>query len=413
MSRYTALTLTLTLPALLLATAPHAAALELATLLPAGIPGFGTGFGTGFASGRDITITARLQRGLQNRAISLNGITISPGLDATAGYDSAPNGTARASSAFSLAPSLAVADPLAGFGAYAGLQTTAYPATASQNTTSYTIAAGEAAILPQQTLIAAAALLHAQNSGFQLEPSGPGKPATITGTALRAADDITTGMLIISPELSQTSASSTGAARQTSTETAAGLKLQIIPDGILRLIIYGHATHLANSVIAQNASNYTTLIGLADKAEGLWQFRLLAGLTIRQPESGHLTTIPIAEAAADWMPDALTSWEFTAAHEVDDPERIDTSSYTITQAKISIAHEYLRNVILSASLSVTHAAFFATPLVETITQTHTAIAWRLNPALNLTAAYDFNDRQANHLQAANEHIATLSLAWSL
>jgi hypothetical protein len=52
-------------------------------------------------------------------------------------------------------------------------------------------------------------------------------------------------------------------------------------------------------------------------------------------------------------------------------------------------------------------------LIETITQTDAAIAWRLNSTLKFSADYEFNDRQANHLRAANEHVATLSLAWSL
>jgi hypothetical protein len=399
MSRYSALTV----PALLLATAPNAVGLELDTLLPAGIPGFGTA--------PDITVTSRLQRGFQSQAISLNGITISPELDAATGYDSAPNATQGGSPSFTIAPSLALADPLAGFGAFTSLQISAFPTNAAQNSTDYTIAAGEAAILPQNTLIAAAALIHTAQSGFQLEPT-TNKPTSITATALHASDDFATGMLIITPELSQTRAQSTGARHASSTDNAASLKLQIIPDGVVHLIIYSHASTLSNTDTTQNATDYTALIGLSDEAEGLWQFRLAAGLTSRQPKSGHATLIPIAEAAADWMPDNLTSLEFTAAHEIDDPERIDTASYTISQAKLSVAHEYLRNIILTAGVSLTHAAFFAAPLVETITQTHTDIAWRLNPQLKLTAAYEFNDRQANHLQAANEHIATLSLAWS-
>lgn len=401
MSRYACLTV----PAVMLVLMPPAWALELDSLLPAGV--------SGFANFPDVTFISRLQHGDQIQGIEFAGVTVSPSVSVGIGYDSAPNGAAGGSAALNFAPSVLIADKTIGFGAFAGLQTNSYPQNSAQDGSNYTIAIGEKAVLPQNTINFAAALLRSQQTGFALEPTPTPAATSLTGTALRASDDFASGMIILTPELSYIRASSNAAAGQSATETAAGVKLQIIPDGVLHIIAYAHASHLAYSAASQNGWNTTGLIGISDDEEGLWNFRLLGGFTARAPATGAASTLPVIEAAADWMPDDLTSLEFSAAHEIDDPDRIDTASYTITEAKLSIAHEYLRNIILTAGASVTHAAFFATPLIETITQTDAAIAWRLNSTLKFSADYEFNDRQANHLRAANEHVATLSLAWRL
>jgi hypothetical protein len=384
---------------------PPAWAFELDSLLPSGIPGFG--------NFPDMTVTSRLKCCDQTQGIEFAGVTISPSISAGLGYDSAPNGAAGGSAAFNFAPSILIADKTIGLGAFAGLQANSYPQNSVQGGSNYTIGIGEKAVLPQNTFNFAAALLRSQQTGFALEPAPTPAATSLTGTALRASDDFARGMIIITPELSYIRATSNTAAGQSATETAAGARLQIIPDGVLHIIAYVHATHLAYSAAGQNGWDYTGLAGIADDEEGLWNFRLLGGFTARVPATGAAVTLPVIEAAADWLPDDLTSLEFSAAHEIDDPDRIDTASYTITEAKLRITHEYLRNIILTAGASVTHAAFFATPLIETITQTDAAIAWRLNSFLKLSADYEFNDRQANHLRAANEHVATLSLAWSL
>lgn len=379
-------------------------AMELDTLLPSGIPGFSTA--------PALSLMPR-EHAEAAPGIIISGVTIVPEFDAATGYDSAPNASPGGAALFTLAPSLQLADKPSGFGAFAGLQTSLYRQRPHQGSSGYSLAIGQALALPQNTITLAAAHLRNQQTGFALGPATTAAPATITATALRASDIIAAGMTTLTPQLSTITAASSLSPGQTTSETQAGLKLQFIPDGILHLLAYGHATRLAYTQSLQNAWDYTALFGLSDTAAALWDVRLAAGFTTRIPTTGKTTSTPIIEAAADWLPDDLTSINLSLAHEIDDPERIDTASYTITQARCAIAHEYLRNVILTFSASLIHAAFFATPLVETITQTQAGIAWRLNPALKLSANYNFNDRQSNHLRAANEHIATISLAWSL
>ncbi len=77
-----------------------------------------------------------------------------------------------------------------------------------------------------------------------------------------------------------------------------------------------------------------------------------------------------------------------------------------------MAHEYLRNVILNLTLEADHADYLHTPLRETLLSSAFALDWQLNAALAVNAGYSFNDRQANFLRAANEHVVTLGMTWT-
>jgi len=61
---------------------------------------------------------------------------------------------------------------------------------------------------------------------------------------------------------------------------------------------------------------------------------------------------------------------------------------------------------------ISRAAYMWSPLRETLFSTSFALSWRMSPALALQGRYVFNDRQANFLRAANEHVLTLGLDWA-
>ena len=121
---------------------------------------------------------------------------------------------------------------------------------------------------------------------------------------------------------------------------------------------------------------------------------------------------PVLEASLDWMPGDLDSVSLSIAREIDDPEQESANGYTLTGATVSIAHEYLRNVIITASFHAAHAAYFSTPLEETIFNADTAVTWHLNRDIAVAADYQFNDRQANFLSAANENVLTCNVIWT-
>ncbi|MDE8343771.1 MAG: outer membrane beta-barrel protein [Acidocella sp.] len=394
----------LTISAGLTLAAHPARALELDTLLPGGIPGFNTT--------PDVTILTRQHPQYDSLGIRWGSWEINPELSFGAGYDSNPNGIALPSATLSLAPSLLVHNTALGFGAYAAGQSQNYPQSPSQNSNGYTVALGEGLLLPHNTLILALVRLRTQETGFTLASISTLKPAPLTGTEFRASDKFSTGMLTLTPEFIYATAVTAPPASLTATNIGGGLTLTFTPDAITSLVMHLHASNWRFSQPGQNANDDTALIGLSNDAERLWSFRLLAGIAARQPTTGKSQIVPVIEAAADWMPSSLTSLDFTAAHEIEDPERLDAASYTLTESKLSLAHELRRNIIITTAASATQAVYFHNPLTETILSNADTITWRLNRQFKLATAYRFNDRQANHLRAANEHIVTLTLTWA-
>jgi hypothetical protein len=173
-----------------------------------------------------------------------------------------------------------------------------------------------------------------------------------------------------------------------------------------------HATESEYLEPAFSANTYSALAGIADETTDIWNIRLLAGAATRRAVTGSPVTAPVLEASINWMPGDLDSLKLDAAREIDDPDQESAAGYTLSETDISIAHEYLRNVILTASFEFSHAAYFNSPLVESLYNANAAIDWHLNRALGLSAAYAFNDRQANFLKAANQHVFTLGVTWS-
>ncbi len=380
-----------------------AAALQLDSLLPASIPGFNTEPG--------VSILTRLHPEYQNPGIQLGGLAIDPALASSAGYDSSPNGVATTSPFVSLTPSLRVQDTALGLGAYGSWQITNFTQQPSQNNSAYTLAVGEAALLAQNTLIIGLANLRSQQTGFSVTTLNLNRPATITGTQLRARDSFTSGLFTLTPEVTAAQTSYTQGQTLTARQLGGGITMLFTPDAIASLVTSLHATSSRYNIAAENADDVAALIGMADHAENIWNVRLLAGVAARAPSIGKPRLLPIAEAAASWLPDELDSFTLSAAHEIEDPTQLDTASYTRTELQAGWDRELRRNIILTSSASTTKADFFSAPLKETIFTASSALVWHLNRHLKFAAAYQFNDRQANILRAANEHVLTLTLTW--
>jgi len=391
-------------PACLAAATHGAAALELDSLLPSSVPGFGSAPG--------VTILSRLHPDYQSLGINLGTVALSPQLQAGAGYDSAPNGTATGSPFASLTPSLTISDQAAGLGAYvAGTVENEFNEPA-QNTSGYTLALGERARYAADVFSAGLALLRTQETGFALNTFAPGKPVSVTATEIRLSDARDFGIFTITPEFSVDQSRFGGLTAEDSTNYRQGLTLQIGSGAPARFVTFLHATETQGRDPSLNANTYEALFGVADTADDLWDLRLLAGFAARDPAAGNLLMAPVLEASLDWMPGDLDSLSFSIEREVDDPEQETANGYTLTGATLSIAHEYLRNVIFTASFHAAHAAYFSTPLDETIFNAAAEVTWHLNRALALAADYQFNDRQANFLSAANENVFTCNAVWT-
>lgn len=378
--------------------------MELDSLLPTDIPGYGIA--------RGVSVLDRSHPEYTPVDIDLGGITIDPKIEADGGYDSEPNGVGAGSAVFDFNPSITALDAALGLGAYLAGTATAYPAAAGQNLSGYTAALGERAELPRETLSLGVAAVAAQETSFGLNTITISKPVSAQVRQVRGNDAIVCGMVTLTPELSMTDYRFSGEDSQNRTDYRQALTGEFTPGGPARFVTLLHATESRYQNPRFNATTLSALAGVADAATGIWNIRLLAGAATRRSAAGGSLIAPVLEASISWMPTDLDSVKLDAAREIDDPDQESAAGYTLTQTDISIAHEYLRNVILTASFAFSHAAYFNTPQAESLYAGNAAVNWHLNRALALNASYAFSDRQSNFLKAANQHIFTLGVTWS-
>jgi hypothetical protein len=381
-----------------------AAAFELDSLLPATVPGYGTV--------QSVSILSRVDPEYKPLDFNFGTISFLPSINAGGGYDSNPNGISSGSSAFNLNPSLTAQDAQLGFGAFISGAFSNYPEAAGQNTSGYTVALGERLLLPRETLTLAVASINTQVTGFGFNSIIFSRPVATTVKNVRVSDEILFGVLTLTPVFSVSHYNFSGYSSQDRTDYRQSVTGEFASGGPARFVTLLQATESQYQQQLFNANTFDALAGIADEATGLWQIRLLAGAASHQQMGGKLFNEPVLEASLSWMPSEIDSLSLDLAREVDDPDQESAAGYTLSEANVSISHEYFRNVVITGSAKVSRAVYFDSSLIETLFNVLISTNWHLNRALSVNATYAFNDRQANYLPAANEHIITMGVTWT-
>jgi hypothetical protein len=383
--------------------AAPAAALDLDDFFGTSVPGFGVPFRVAYA---------RQEAAAAGTGLAWGGFLAKPSIEVASGYDSAPDGAAG-SVLLQASPSLLVTDDVLGFGAYAASSATLYPQNRAQDVQGYALGAGEKAVLPGETITLAGADLAAQETGFALDNVAMTRPVGFSVMQWRVSDAITAGMLTVTPGVELSQVRFPDVASQNRTDARESLMVRDEDGGPLSLVVAVHATQSAYRVQNFNADTAAAEAGVDWAQNGLWNVQALAGVAARRARFGGNVTAPVLELAADWMPTGLDMVRFSAAREIDDPDQVSSAPYTLSSAKMSWQHEILRDLRLNGAVEVENAAFLHDPLRETLVTGDVQASWQVNPALALTASYHFNDRQANFLRAANEHVFVLGGTWTL
>jgi hypothetical protein len=376
---------------------------ELDRLLPDNIPGYGTPFGVVSEARDDHQPAPGVQWG---------DASVIPEIAAHAGYDSAPNGAAGSAVA-AATPSLSFTDPILGFGAYAAASGSLYPQDAAQNTSGTLLAMGERAVLPRETVTLSAGYVRAEETGFALDTLAITNPIRFSVLGLRASDEISTGVFMLKPQFDITAFRIPEYTMENHTDTREALTTTSNPGGPINLVLRLQGTQSAYQEPIFNANTNQALAGLVDTADGLWTFRALAGVAQRLPRVGTALIAPVLEARLDWMPTGLDRLRLTLMREIDDPDEIGVAPYTLSEESMSLTHEYSTDVFFDFLEQFSNAAYLHSINQENLFTSDANVSWQLNTALTLNGDYTFNDRQANYLHAANEHIVTLGLTWSL
>lgn len=378
-------------------------AFELDALLPDTVPGYGAAFG--------VTDHNWFRQMDDAPDIMIGVMDLDPTITLGVGYDSAPNGSQTGSLMLQQIPTFLLADKEIGLGALVSSDFQQYPGNATQNLTNATLALGDSIILPREIITLSSAYLKAQETGFALSTLALHQPLGFTVADFRASDKISAGVFEIKPDFELTNYRFNQFTEQDRLDSKEGITAIYDNGGPATLLLRLHATQSRYTDSEFNAVTNEALVGLDDDALGLWHIRFLAGVAQRHGNSGSSITAPVVEGSIDWMPTDLDRVSLHIAREIDDPDAISAEPYTLSLLKLSLAHQYLRDVILTISGEVDNAAYFKGNLRETLATTNAEGEWQLTDDMAIQLDYNFNDRQANFLRAANEHVVTITVSW--
>ena len=148
----------------------------------------------------------------------------------------------------------------------------------------------------------------------------------------------------------------------------------------------GDPTNDSKSLLALGGIDYT--------ADGVWRYRLLGGIELRDFAAAQFKTrtAPIAEASVIWTPTGMTTLTGTLSRTIEDPAAAGTGGYTYTKAGLVVDHEYLRNVLLQGRLGLESAEYLRGGGTQTSLTAAAQVQWLLNRNMRLAFDYSFTDQ---------------------
>lgn len=164
---------------------------------------------------------------------------------------------------------------------------------------------------------------------------------------------------------------------------------------VLRDATAGYTGRLAGQP-SRDFDDLSALAGVAYDVDGVVVLRLLAGYEARLFRSAARKAIqaPVVEASASWTPSGLTTVTASAARYIEDAASEAVVGLTETALRLGVDHEYLRNVVLSASAAWLRDEYQQNGGQQSLYEAALGATWLLNRNLRLGATYQFYSRQS-------------------
>jgi len=156
-----------------------------------------------------------------------------------------------------------------------------------------------------------------------------------------------------------------------------------------------------------NATGISVLGGLDYIGEGLWRYRALVGYETRSFANTYKSrSAPVAEADITWNPTELTTVTGLLSRTIEDTGSEDETGYTYTVARLSVDHEYRRNILVRFYVGLQNADYQQSNHTQTLYQAGVSTSWLLNRYARLTASYDFLNSASTGLSSTGSTTLT-------
>jgi hypothetical protein len=382
--------------------AGRAVAELMTALFPDGVPGYDTGEG--------VTVATRLHPEQMPLGLRDGGFLFSPRLDEAVGYTSnaLPGPYRRGSWEIVTAPSLTVASDWStdAFGASVSAQDTRYLALPSQDRTDGSVSAGGRIDIGEDALTLAAAHVAAHEDRSQIDTIPSDQPIAFQIDDVRASYAIADGRWNVVPSVQVTNYTyspttvlgvSTSQAYRDRLVVQGGVTVSYDFAPLRNVVLVMRAigqdyTRTPSGQVSPDSTAFQLLAGLDYDDNSVWRWRLLAGGEARRfasPLFPQQNTL-IAEAGVGWSPSGLTTLTAVVSRDTEDAAQEGVSGLVYTSARLTIDHEYLRDLLLRASVGLQRADFFQGGN-RTGTTAGLGVTWVLNRNARVQFTYDWTD----------------------
>jgi hypothetical protein len=300
------------------------------------------------------------------------------------------------------------------FGAVVSIQDTRTLSLPSQNRTDGTVSAGGRLDVGDGKLTIAAAHVAQHEDRGQLDTIGSDRPIAFQLDDVRASYAMQDGSWTIVPTVQATNWTYTGTTilgvpasqsyrDRVVVQGGVTMRYEFAPlrSAVLVVRAIGQDyTHTPLGQASPDSNSYQVLAGIDYDDDAVWRWRLLAGDEVRHfisPQYRKQNTL-IAEAGVRWSPTGLTTLNATISRDTEDAEQEGISGLVYTAARLTIDHEYLRDLLFRASVGVQRADFFQGGH-QTATTAGFGVTWVMNRGARLTFTYDQTDLHQSGIPA--------------
>jgi hypothetical protein len=382
--------------------AGRAVAELMTAVFPDGVPGYNTDAG--------VTVETRLHPEQMPLGVREGAFEFLPQLDESVGYSSnaLPGPYRRGSWQVGTAPALAIASGWSrdSFGALFSVQDTRYLSLPSQDRTDATAAvAGRLDVGEDKLTLAAAHQAQHEDRGT-LDAIASDRPIAFQIDDLRASYAMTRGQWTVEPNAQASNWTYDGTTILGVPASQAYRDRVVAQGGVtvhyelapLRTVVFvtraigQDYTQAPPGQPSSNSTSYQMLIGMDYDDDTVWRWRLLIGGEARRfaTKQYRPQNTLIAEAGVGWSPSGMTTVNATVSRETGDAEQEGVSGLVYTSARLTIDHEYLRDLLFRASLGLQRADFFQGGY-QVGTTAGVGATWVMNRSARLSFTFDQTD----------------------
>lgn len=389
---------------LALGLAPDARAQYVESYFPTGTPGFDRE--------RGVTVLSRFRPLYEEPGVRLGAYTINAHLDESVGYDSNIIGVKGGPSSgfIKTSPSVSANSNWSRnrLGIAVSLDDYSYFSASPQNYTNYSASIGGGYTIGRHDLNVGYSHLRQHQLGTDIGSVATTTPLAYDVDAVRADYTVEAGRFSFVPNVDVRlfqfgNASVVGQPTNQNfrdrTVVTGGVttRYQLSDQRGILVVLQGINSHYIrpqDQQVSNNSKSVLLLAGIDYQATGLWRYRVLGGVEVRDFAASQFGTraAPVAEANVIYTPTGLTTLTGFVRRQIEDPQSEGTAGYTFTTTGLVVDHELRRNVLLQGRGSFQAAEYFQSTGTTTSYSLGGGANWLVNRRVRLSADYDFTQQ---------------------